>query len=55
MSKKNSIPKIKMPEKLTDTINKYPEHDTNSENCWCEPEIIVMENGNKVIVHQEEN
>ena len=25
------------------------------DNCWCEPEIIIMENGNKVIVHQEEN
>jgi len=35
--------------------DKYPEHNTNSDECWCEPEIIVMENGNKVIVHNEEN
>ena len=31
------------------------QHDTDSEDCWCEPQIIVYENGNKVIIHQEEN
>lgn len=30
-------------------------HDTDSEYCWCEPEIIEYDNGNKVIIHREEN
>ena len=30
-------------------------HNTNSEDCWCEPEIIIYENGNKVIIHNGEN
>lgn len=29
-------------------------HNTENESCWCEPDKIVMENGNKVIVHREE-
>jgi hypothetical protein len=28
------------------------EHDTNTESCWCEPEVRIMDNGNKVIIHQ---
>ncbi len=29
-------------------------HYTNGEDCWCEPEKITMNNGNKVILHREE-
>lgn len=29
------------------------EHNTNSEWCWCHPKIDVMENGNKVIIHND--
>jgi hypothetical protein len=31
----------------------YPEHNTDSGECWCEPEIIKFENGNKLIVHND--
>ena len=27
------------------------EHNTMGEDCWCNPKIEVMENGNKVIIH----
>ena len=30
----------------------YPEHCTNGDECWCEPEIIVVDE-NKIIVHRE--
>ena len=29
------------------------EHNTNSECCWCGPEIEIMDNGNKVIIHND--
>lgn len=29
-------------------------HDTDSENCWCNPAIETMPNGNKVVIHNEE-
>ena len=30
------------------------EHITDGEDCWCEPTIRTMDNGNKVIIHNEE-
>jgi hypothetical protein len=33
----------------------YPDHNTEGEGCWCDPEIIEMENGNKVIIHRGDN
>ena len=30
------------------------EHYTDGRPCWCEPEVEVMENSNKVIIHKEE-
>ena len=32
----------------------YPGHNTGSDECWCEPVVEVMENGTKVIIHNEE-
>ena len=34
--------------------DKYPEHNTDSEECWCEPIVIYIdpENNNKVILHR---
>ena len=29
------------------------EHNTNSESCWCSPKIETMDNGNKVIIHND--
>jgi len=29
------------------------EHNTNSESCWCGPKIETMDNGNKVIIHND--
>ena len=31
----------------------YPDHNTDSEDCWCEPEIIKLDNGNTVVVHND--
>ena len=28
-------------------------HET-TENCWCSPHVEVFENGNKVIIHNQE-
>ena len=28
-------------------------HNTMGEKCWCDPEIEVMENGSKIIIHQD--
>lgn len=41
------------------TCNKFCDnyrlkHNTDGVDCWCDPEIIEFENGNKVIIHQEE-
>ena len=36
----------------------YPEHCEKYEEhgvCWCDPEVIIMENGNIVFVHNDEN
>ena len=33
-------------------IAKY-EHNTHGAYCWCNPKIEVMENGNKVIIHND--
>ena len=29
------------------------EHNTMGEDCWCNPRVEVMENGNKVIIHND--
>lgn len=29
------------------------DHNTNSENCWCGPKVETMDNGNKVIIHND--
>ncbi len=29
----------------------YPDHNTNSPDCWCHPEITEYKDGTKVIVH----
>lgn len=29
------------------------EHNTQNECCWCNPKIEVMENGNKVVIHND--
>lgn len=29
------------------------EHNTNSECCWCNPKIETVDNGNKVIIHND--
>ena len=29
----------------------YPEHNTNSEECWCEPEIKLVDDA-KIIIHR---
>jgi len=29
------------------------EHNTNSESCWCGPKVETMDNGNKVIIHND--
>ena len=43
--------------KITDIWKKYPEHNTDSEECWCEPKIVYIDpiTGNKVIVHNDFN
>lgn len=36
--------------------SKFPEHNTDSPECWCEPEIIVdEETDNQVIIHSRFN
>jgi len=39
----------------TDIIEPYAilEHNTNSENCWCDPNIEVLHSGDKVITHKD--
>jgi len=29
------------------------EHNTMGEDCWCNPRVEVMQNGNKVIIHND--
>ncbi len=29
------------------------EHNTNGPDCWCCPQIITEENGNKVVIHND--
>lgn len=36
-------------------FERYQKHNTDSEDCWCEPEIIELENGNKVVIHRGDN
>jgi hypothetical protein len=38
-----------------DKLAKYPEHSTDSEDCWCDPQVVFIdaETGNKVIVHRD--
>ena len=33
----------------------YPEHNTDSDDCWCEPEVLEFDNGSKVIIHRGDN
>ena len=42
---------------LEATCSCFPEHCTIEEHgkCWCIPEERIMENGNKVIIHNEAN
>lgn len=47
------MPLPNAPDEIRDTA-KYPQHNTDSEHCWCSPDTIVMENGAKVIVHKQE-
>lgn len=42
--------------KLIDDIwAKYPEHNTDSDYCWCEPTVIFTypESGDVVILHRD--
>lgn len=34
-------------------LDSFPEHNTDSETCWCSPDIEIMENGAKLIIHRE--
>lgn len=34
-------------------MKEYHEHNTHGTTCWCNPKIEVMENGNKVIIHND--
>ena len=34
-------------------VSEYYEHNTHGVDCWCNPKIEVMENGNKVIIHND--
>ena len=34
-------------------VSEYYEHNTHGADCWCNPKIEVMENGNKVIIHND--
>jgi len=34
-------------------MSEYYEHNTHGVDCWCNPKIEVMENGNKVIIHND--
>ena len=29
------------------------EHNKMGEDCWCNPRVVVMQNGNKVIIHND--
>ena len=40
------------PDEVIEVCNCYPDHCTEGDECWCEPEIIVV-NDNKIIVHRE--
>ena len=31
---------------------KDPDHNTSDDWCWCNPEVEVLENGNKIIKHR---
>ena len=35
-------------------MSEYYEHNTHGVDCWCNPKIEVMENGNKVIIHNND-
>ena len=37
--------------------DKYPEHNTDSDKCWCMPYVAFIDSktGNKVIVHKDFN
>ena len=32
-----------------------PEHETDEEDCWCDPEIERMDNGNRLVKHRDVN
>ena len=32
-----------------------PEHETDAEDCWCDPEIERMDNGNRLVKHRDVN
>lgn len=34
---------------------KYPEHNTDSSACWCDPEIVEYADGSKLIIHNDFN
>jgi DNA-binding XRE family transcriptional regulator len=38
---------------MEDEMSEYYEHNTHGAYCWCNPKIEVMENGNKVIIHND--
>jgi len=44
-------------EDFNNVCNCYPEHCTDGKHdkCWCNPEVVVMENGNNVIIHNDFN
>lgn len=32
-----------------------PEHNTDSPECWCDPEIEELENGNLIVIHRDKS
>jgi hypothetical protein len=32
-------------------VEPYLDHNTDTADCWCHPIIETMENGNKVVIH----
>ena len=34
-------------------MSEYYEHNTHGVDCWCNPKIEIMDNGNKVIIHND--
>ena len=49
------LTRLKASQREISMAAKYPEHNTDSDVCWCDPDVVEYSDGSKLIIHNQFN